>query len=264
MPSPFPGMDPYLEEPSLWPDFHGTMLVAIRAALNSTLPPRYTAFLDRYVWLEEADAANRVRLGKPDVSMTDRGTPAPAGGSGVATVPAPAMIVLPAVRRQGTRYLRIVDRRNRRVVAVLELLSPSNKEAGPEREAYLTKRNEYLATGTNLVEIDLLRAGQRLPLGDPLPAIGAYYVLVSRASEFPNAALWPFGVRDPLPPVPVPLDPDDAFVSLDLKPCLDRAYDEGRYADELPYARPPTPPLREPDATWARQLLADLPSGDPP
>ena len=258
MPSPFPGMDPYLEEPSLWPDVHTTLLVEMRTALNAILPERYGTFIDRYVWLHEPDAEARTLLGKPDTFIAERGLTG--GQMGVATL-APAVVILPAVRRQGQRYLRIIDRRNRRVVTVLELLSPSNKETGSDRENYLTKRNEYLAAGTNLVEIDLLRGGQRLPLGEPNPAPADYYVLVSRASEFPRAGIWPFSVRDPFPPVLVPLNPEDQPVTLDVKACLDLVYDKARYDLELDYSVPPVPPLREPDAAWASQLLASRSTG---
>ncbi len=253
MPSPFPGMDPYLEEPSLWPTAHGGIIWRARAALNAILPPRYLARVDQYVWLEEAGTEESKRDGEPDVFVSDAGTPSPGG---TATLMAPALVVLPAVRRTGPRYIRIVDQQGRRVVTVIELLSPSNKKGGADRDACLSKRNEYLATGTNLVEVDLLRAGERMPLGESPPELTGYYILVCPRVAFPQAGLWPFGVRDPIPLIQVPLDPADNPVPLDLKPCLDREYDEGRYASQVDYTVPPVPPLPEPDATWARQLLA--------
>jgi hypothetical protein len=108
----------------------------------------------------------------------------------------------------------------------------------------------------NLVEIDLLRAGIRLPLSEPPPVIADYYALVCRAWELPRAAFWTFTVRDTIPEIPVPLDPDAKEVTLTLRPCLDRAYDEGRYAARLRYDRLPSPRLHKPDADWARNLLA--------
>jgi hypothetical protein len=259
MPSPFPGMDPYLEEPALWPDVHGALLFEMRAVLNAVLPPRYRAAVDRYVWLHEPDADTRERLGRPDTSVIDHSTAPEGAALSGSTLTAPALVTLPVVRREGTRYMRIIDQRNRRVVTVIELLSPSNKDPGQDRDDYLGKRNEYLATGTNLVEIDLLRGGARLPLGEPHPGPADYYVLVSRAADFPKAGVWAFSVRDPFPEIPVPLNPEDESVKLDLKGCLDRAYDEGRYHLEVDYTRPPLPPLRGPDADWARQLLANRP-----
>src|SRR5215217_8085575 len=121
MPSPFPGMDPYLEEPDIWSDFHTTVLVAIRASLSELLPAGYIARIDRYVWLHEPDADSRRRLGKPDVFTVEDEAVTP--GPALATIEAPSEGTLPAVRRKGNRYLRIVDRQERRVVTVLELLS---------------------------------------------------------------------------------------------------------------------------------------------
>jgi Protein of unknown function (DUF4058) len=259
MPSPFPGMDPYLEDPARWPDFHGAMIYAIRAALTPLLPERYSAGVDQYVWLHEPDLDTRRRLGKPNAFVTDEAEPT-AGpvASALAALAAPAVSTLPVVRRTGPRYVRITDPEHRRVVTVIELLSPSNKDSAGDRDAYLAKRNEYLATGVNLVEIDLLRAGERLPLGDPAPDPGDYYVIVSLADAFPHVGVWPFTVRDPLPEVPVPLSGPDPAARVNLRACLDRAYDEARY--RINYDRPPTPRLRKPDATWARDLLANRPA----
>jgi hypothetical protein len=248
-------MDPYLEEPSLWPDFHGAMLFAIRAAMNAVLPSGYAAFVDRYLWLHEPDAITRTRLGKPDVYLAQQFS-ALGPTTALAAVTAPCVVTLPAVRIEGQRYVRIVDRSNRRLVTVIEMLSPSNKDPGAERENYLAKRNEYLATETNLVEIDLLRAGRRPPLGDPTPDACDYLFFVCRAAEFPQAGIWSFSVREPLPPLTIPLNPEDGVVSISLKPCFDRVYDEARYAAEVDYSAPPVPPLREPNASWARELLA--------
>ncbi len=256
MPSPFPGMNPYLEDPDEWPDFHVSFLVALRAAINAVLPQRYVALLDRYVWLHDPETETRVLLGIPDVLTVDQGALNGGGGTAVAET-APLTLTLPVVRHKGNVYMRLVDREQRRVVTVVELLSPSNKETGRDRDAYLAKRNEYLASGTNLVEIDFLRSGNRLPLGEPPPPETDYYVFVCRNSEFPKAGFWPFSVRERLPLLNVPLLPSDHSPVVDMKPCLDRAYDEARFDKELDYSRPPVPPLREPDATWARELLVN-------
>ncbi len=176
----------------------------------------------------------------------------------LAVVPAPITTTLPGVERK-QRYLRIVDAAERRIVTVVEILSPSNKTAHEKGEAYRFKREEYIATGVNLLEIDLLRSGVRPPLGDPAPPISDYYVLVSRAAEQPLLRIWPISVRDPLPPIPVPLDPGEPEPPLDLRAAMDRVYEEYRYGEQFDYSKPPAPPLREPDASWARDLLASRP-----
>jgi hypothetical protein len=255
MASPFPGMDPYVEEPSIWPDCHAGLIAAMSADLNAHLPERYSAWKDRNVWVYEPDAQTRSRLKKPDVFVTEHARSGN-GASGIGVLPAPATSVLPVIRREGNRFIRIIDRQSRRVVTGIELLSPANKDPHQDREAYLAKRNLYLASGTNLVEIDLLRDGERMPMGEPAPQSADYYVFICRASDFPSTAIWPLGVRDSLPPIPIPLNPEDDPVMLDLGACFTRAYDEAPYRKEIDYSQLPVPPLSDADAAWARELLA--------
>jgi Protein of unknown function (DUF4058) len=253
MKSPFPGMDPYLEEPNLWSDVHTTLIIAIKGALNAELPESYVASADKYVWIHEPDAGARTRVIRPDAFIVKHDD---AAGPGAPLVTAaPTTIILPATRREGNKYLKIVDVRSRRLITVVELLSPANKRPGPDREDYLTKRIDYLTAGVNLVEIDLLRAGVRLPLDEALPLGFDYYALVCRASQMPAAGVWSFTVRDPIPIIPIPLSPADSDVPLDLRPCLDWAYHQGKYWKEVDYSRPPDPSLSEADAVWAKTLL---------
>src|SRR5687768_1818589 len=126
MPSPFPGMDPYLEGPPFWSDLHGSLLSSIKAELNRLLPENYSVWSDIYVWLHEPDF--ETRRGKAD------------------TLAAPATSILPAVRREGNKYLKIKEVQSDRVITVLEFLSPANKTPGVDHDAFLAKRNEYLAT----------------------------------------------------------------------------------------------------------------------
>jgi hypothetical protein len=256
MKSPFPGMDPYLEEPNLWPDVHLTLIIAMKAVLNASMPAGYAASADRYVWIHEPEATERTRTIRADVDIVkERET----NGSGTAAViSAPCTVVLPAVRHEGNKYLKIVDSRSKHLVTVIELLSPANKRPGLDREAYLNKRIDYLAAGVNVVELDLLRGGQRLPIEGELPPNCDYYALVCRARQMPSADIWPFGVRDSLPTIPIPLLLADGDVPLDLRVCLDRAWEESRYEEKLNYAQPPDPPLAPADADWARQLLAKV------
>jgi hypothetical protein len=258
MPSPFPGMDPYIES-WIWADFHASVVTEIRGQLNQLLPKRYIASTEWYVW--RVDDVERLLLGGPDLYVTDK-APSPSGPA-VATIEAPIITVLPGVVRK-QRYVKIIDPEERRVVTVIELLSPSNKTAGEDGQAYRMKREEYIANGISLVEIDLLRSGHRPPLGDPAPPISDYYLLVHRGWEKNRLGIWPVSVRDPLPPIPIALDPDVPAVLLDLRACLDRVYDLGRYGEQLDYTKPPRPAFHEPDATWARELLARRLNPPPP
>lgn len=254
MPSPFPGMDPYIEATGEWGDFHTSLLAAMRGKLNAVLPRRYRAKVDLFVFIHEPSRRRRRRYLEPDVYVVERSRTRPADIATVFASPS-ATITLPPIRKKHKSVL-IVDRQTDRVVTAIEVLSPSNKEAGDDRTDYLHKRGEYLGSRVNLVEIDLLRGGPRLPLSRPAPAIRDYYVMVCRAWEFPRADLWDFTIRDPLPGIPIPLAENVPDAILPFRACIDRAYDEGSYDTELDYESPLTPRLSKADAAWARELLA--------
>jgi hypothetical protein len=248
-------MDPYLEDSDIWSDFHGEFIHVIRGHLHAVIPERYVARIDRHIWVDESEDDERLLLGRPDVYVADPEPGAVASSASTAVADAdPVTVDLPFIRRERNRYIRIMDARERRVITVIEVLSPSNKAGGLDRRHYLAKRDEYLGRGVNLVEIDLLRGGQRMPLGKPPPA--DYYVLVSRAARYPKGGLWPIMLRQPLPPIPIPLDAGVPEVFVHLEACFAEAYDEGRFASDIDYTEPPTPPLTEPDASWSRDLLA--------
>jgi len=248
-------MDPYIES-WIWGDFHARLIPAIYDRLCPLLPKRYVASTELFIWRVDNSDQERLMLGGPDIHVSDR-LPS-SGGPAIATVAAPVTTVLPGIVRK-QKHIKVLDKIGRRVVTVIECLSPSNKTASDDGLAYRLEREEYISSGINLVEIDLLRAGTWPPLGDPAPPITDFYVLVHRSTVPDRLGLWPFSVRDLLPTVPIPLDADIADVMIDLKACIDHVYNLGRYSDQLDYTLPPAPPLREPDATWARELLASKP-----
>jgi hypothetical protein len=250
--SPFPGMNPYLEDHDLWPDFHGSFLIELRSQLNLVLPKGYVARWDRYTWVDEDDGERL--LGRPDVYVSEPKFPSPPNG-GVATLSAPAIVTLPTIEAKGKPVVKIIDARGKRVVTVIEMLSPANKSRGVDHDAYLARRQEYLQSGTNLVEIDLLRGGQRAPF-EGQPSACDYCILVSRATDFPSAGFWPLTIRDVLPAIPVPLDPGVAEVPISLQACFTPVFEKGRYDEDIDYSQSPPPPaLRPSDADWARELL---------
>lgn len=160
-------------------------------------------------------------------------------------------VTLPKLKKRPHKYIKVVDKANNRVVTVLEVLSPSNK-SGEDRENYLLKRAEVFAAKVNLVELDLLREGERMPFGKPRPP-QADYSLVCRGGQHPKASVWAWTVRDPLPVLPIPLKSTDEDIDLDLKPCFDRAYDGAKYRTRIRYDQPPESPLRVADAKWATE-----------
>ena len=259
MPSPFPGMDPYLEA-QRWRSFHLGFLAEARRSLNPRLLPRYVADVEETLWLEDLDGDREgnasFRWSDLSVEAAEDGpfaTAASAGGS-VATLEPRAMTRPRRTQRQ--RRIQIFAVPSRRLVTVIELLSPANK-TNPGRRQYLTKQADLLSSGINLVEIDLLRAGQRLPTQEDLPDAD-YFAFVSTPdpAETESVAVYSWGLRDRLPTLPVPLAGDDPAVPLDLHAVCTDLYEASAYAVLLDYTRPLTPPLPPDDAAWVAERLA--------
>lgn len=216
----------------------------------------YFVGVQENVYIHESDD-ERTLIGVPDVDVTfTASSKAPLTGGSTATLPAPATVTIPELRKRKVPYLEVVDGKNQKVVTVIELLSPPNKYAGEDRESYLTKRRELFATRVNLVELDFLRGGPRLPLKG-LPEC-SYYVMVSRPPARPKADIWPIQLRDPLPTIPIPLKPGEAESTVDLQAVLHRTYDGAKYGRRI-YNYEPEPQLAPPDAEWAKELLAAVP-----
>ncbi|HSI34163.1 MAG: DUF4058 family protein [Phycisphaerae bacterium] len=256
MPSPFPGMNPYLEHDSVFHGFHQNLIVEIQRALVPQIRPNYFADTDVNVYIHELSGDERL-LGRPDVHLAESGrqeaprTAAPSAT--MTTTPAVRSAFAPAVDVVEVPFVKIMDRQSRRVVTVIEVLSRTNKLAGPDRAAYLAKRNDVRRSDVHFIEIDLLRAGEPMPLAHQPDA--DYRVVLARADERPAVTLWPIRLRGPLPTVPVPLRAPDPDAHLDLQAIFHRVYDAAGYADYV-YARIPQPPLHPEDARWAESLVA--------
>lgn len=252
MPSPFPGMNPYLEQADVWHDFHQSFIPLIREILSAQVRPAYMVRVEEYLFIHELGELERDRIGRSDVSVTRN----PAGG-GVQTAGAlPAAPSrsrwTPPVDVERHSFVEVRDRHDRGLVTVIELLSPSNKRPGADRTQYLAKRRQLWHSPAHLVEIDLLRGYPRLPL-DELPECD-YSVMVSRAEKRPEVDLWPLRLRDRLPEIPVPLRPPDPDARLDLQAVLHRVYDAAGYEDYI-YGTDPEPPLAAADVAWAQQFV---------
>jgi hypothetical protein len=250
MPSPFPGMDPYLERPDYWSAIHGGYLIHLQEQLNGLLLPTYTADLEVSLYVDRLEPRER-RFAVGDAAVTGDPLSVTPTAQPVAG-PVQITLVRPRAVKRPRRWLTIRDNRSREVVTVIELLSPANKLPGADRRKYLAKRDKILASRSSLIEIDLLRVGLRMP-GRGVPRC-AYSVLVSRPADRPRVDLWPIGLRDPLPAVPVPLRPGEPEPLADLRKPLDRIYDGGGYRYKI-YDTPPEPPLSPEDAAWAASLV---------
>jgi hypothetical protein len=248
-------MNPYLEHPSVWQDFHQSFIPAAREVLTPQVGPAYFVQVGEHIYIQEDPDRRLAGVADLDVAR-DPNRPGNSAGA-TATLTAPTEVTIPEVVKRRVPYLEVRDRRDRRVVTVLELLSPSNKYAGEDRESYLTKRKELLASAANFVELDLLRGGPRLPLRG-LPACD-YYAMVSRPAKRPKADVWAVRLRNPLPRIPVPLGPGGTDAVLDLQAVLHRVYDGAGYASHI-YDVPPEPALAPADAAWAAGLVPTPPA----
>jgi hypothetical protein len=243
-------MNPYLEQESVWHSLHEQFPAYCQEALTAQVRPKYFVKLDVNIYIHELPDGTRRMGGRPDVTLG--ANPAKSTAGGAATLAAPLYGSFgPAVDVLQEAFVEVHERESRRVVTVIELLSPTNKASGPDRDAYLAKRLRYAHSNVHFVEIDLLRGWQRMPI-DGLPACD-YCVQVSRAEERPRVGLWPIQLRDPLPTIPIPLLPPDPDARLDLQALLHRLYDAGGYEDYI-YTGLPQPALSPGDDQWARQI----------
>lgn len=245
---PFPGMDPYLEATSLWPDVHGRLAVAISDQLQPLLSPRYTAVLTPYTAIEAIEITSP-RFIVPDVGVLDRGDVA--AGAAVAIAPAPITGVIPFEVPVTYHTVEVRTVAGDTLVTAIEVLSPANKRPGVDgADAYHRKRGDILLSRAHLLEIDLLRAGRRPQVRADLPD-APYFVTLSRQERRPHVEIWPVLLTGVLPVVPVPLQSEDPDVPLDLGACLRRIYASARYDLRVDYRTPPPPPeLNAADGAW--------------
>jgi len=255
MPSPFPGMDPYLEG-SLWMSVHTQLSVEIARQLTPKLLPRYAALTpERFVFDTFEDIGISEGNVLPDVGVLRSGLPG-ASPSATAIADAPLRLATEMPTAIPHVTIEIRDTANRELVAVIEVLSPTNKR-GEGRVEYLVKRRRVLLSTAHLMEIDLLRTGQRVPMRQPLPP-APYFIFLSRELRRPLTEVWPIPLDQRLPTVPVPLRGDDPDVSLDLQQALTDVYDSFGYKMLTNYTQPPEPPLSAEQAAWVDERLRPL------
>jgi hypothetical protein len=255
MKSPFPGMDPFLEKD--WEDVHQTLIIYARDAIQPHLPEDLRARAEQRVFVESD--VERVRHIVPDVHVSVYPPPKsqPAMLKEGEAVAEPLVFESHALEiSEG--YIRIIDRVGGKVITVIEFLSPTNKSGGPGQNSYLEKQAEVLRSEASLVEVDLVRAGQRV-LALPhykIPAQhrGDYLACVSPGWKRSRRELYPMPLRQRLPVLPVPLRQHESPVPLDLQALVDQAYSKGRY-DRLDYSLQLDPPLSAEDAAWVEALL---------
>ncbi len=254
--NPFPGMNPFMEQ--TWPDVHLVLIAYIRDALGMELPDDLLAKAEVQVDVFTMPNGSG-RATRPDIAILEdtdhwkRGLPPvwtpPSGENAlVATEPELLTVEEPPDRWIGVRTA------SGELITVIELLSPANKTT--HREAYRTKRANYVASGVNVVEIDLLRGGRHtIDLDETehrsrYAPLGEHYLVCASRGIIPDRReIYPCKLRERLPVIRIPLRFTDPDVPLDLQALVDRCYTTGRYW-MLDYARPFDPPFGEEDAAW--------------
>lgn len=273
MQSPFPGMDPYIEASGLWEDFHEKFIGEIERTLSDTVPDHYVVRLAErsYIALEAPDQQADTRHSQADVAVMvaeehTRGLPqggATAVLEAVTAEPPPVTMTAMIEAEYRETFIEITALRpERKLVTTVEILSPSNKRFGsPGWDLYLRKRQAHFWGQANLVEIDLLRGGRRMPMEQEWPD-SPFYLLTYRKHLGRQCTVWPAHFVRPLPALPIPLASPDPDVPLSLQPLIDRIYERSRYARDIDYRKPCRPRLSPTEAKWLEERLQLLQSGN--
>jgi hypothetical protein len=223
MPSPFPGMDPFLEDEKLWPEFHHHLVMSLYQLLLPSLADRY-----------------RARIGQRQY-VTEQ-----------------ALFTSIVREEHCEEYIEARQRSDGKLVTIVELVSPSNKLTTTGRQVYLHRRREHRSQGAGLVEIDLILQGQpTLDYSrDNLPEWD-YAVTVTRASQPERHEIYTSTLQKRLPRFKLPLAVDDRDTVLDLQACFLRAFDQGGFAARIDYRREPATQVCDSDREWLDKLLKE-------
>lgn len=259
MPNPFHGMNPYLENPELWPEVHHLLIGIIAESLNPQLLPKYRVAVEKRVYQMSGEEALLVGIPDVTVSRSSSAKVTPSNSSNVAvaaTIASPVTVNVPMPIECREGYLEVRETTTKEVVTVIEILSPANKITGKGRDTYIDKRETILGSRTHLVEIDLLRQGKQMPIlhkGEP----SRYRILISRSDRRPRADLYGFNLPDAIPAFSLPLRPEDRLPVLDLQMLLDRVYDRAGYDVAIDYSSNPVSSLSEEEINWIDAQLQE-------
>lgn len=257
MPSIFPGMNPYLEHPELFPGLHHWLIIEIARFLSAQLRPKYRVAVEVRMY-ETADDSSLI-IGIPDVMVKARQNVSDVNTTNVAVVvpltePVKVTVPIPIIIKEG--YLEVKEVGTEQLITTIEILSPTNKRPGKGRKVYEKKREQVLGSQTNLVEIDLLRKGKPMPMfGNHIQS--DYRILVCPGNRRPIADLYAFNLQDVIPAFPLPLRSGDNEPVIDLQVLLNEIYDASGYDLVVDYGQEPVPALQETDAVWSDTLLRE-------
>jgi hypothetical protein len=254
MASPFPGMNPYLEHPQLWPEVHHRLITAIAIAIQPALLPKYRVAIEKRTYLSIDN--NALMVGIPDLSVVTPQSPSlpqqteTSNSEGIESV----TVTLPMPVEVQEGYLEVREMGSGRVVTVIEVLSPTNKRPGRGKDDYEQKRLDVLGSSANLVEIDLLRDGKSPQILSAIPQTD-YRILIARRRQRPQAELLGFSIRQAIPVFKLPLQPGESEPFVSLQDLLQEIYEQAGFDLAIDYTREPFPSLKEDDRIWADALL---------
>ncbi len=251
--SPFPGIDPYLEQPTFWSSFHSRLIVAIADAIEPQLGSQYYIEVETRTY--QSDSDDGLLIGIPDAAVFFRQS-APTSESttseSVVVQTRPEQVTLPVPQIVNERYLEVRAISTDEVITVIEILSPKNKRSGEGQTAYEKKRSLTLSSATNLVELHLLRGGKPMSMtGNRSPT--AYRILVGRGHTRPIADLYGLTIQEILPNFPLPLKPEDTELTIPLQQIFNGVYERGRYFSRIDYRLSVPPPALSPADLHSRR-----------
>ncbi|MBD2437795.1 DUF4058 family protein [Nostoc sp. FACHB-110] len=258
---PFPGMNPYLENPDLWSEVHHRLITAIAIAISPPLRPKYRVAIEKRTYRMNTEDA--ILIGIPDVAILSAKQKEKQSNNttAIATLPTDTAdksitVTLPLPLEIKEGYLEIREVSTGKVITVIEVLSPTNKRTKEGRKSYLEKREKILQSDTNLVEIDLIRSGDKMPILTNITDTD-YRILVVRSDCLPSAQLFAFTVREAIPNFTIPLAKQEQEVELNLQNLLLEIYDQAGFELTLDYNQPPVPELLVKDREWLDRLLKE-------
>ncbi|MBN3881379.1 MULTISPECIES: DUF4058 family protein [unclassified Nostoc] len=259
MDNPFPGMNPYLEQPELWHQVHNRLIVAIADDLTPQIAPKYRVSIEERVYTSVDDI---LLVGIADIAVAKRNTTDNSTTLTAAKLAEPSKVKVPVPEQITERFLEVRATPTKEVVAVIEILSPKNKRSKEGRATYESKRQKILASATNLIEIDLLRQGQPMPILGASTTDYSYSILVSRSYNRPDADLYTFDLKNPIPIFPVPLREGEPEPIVDLQRLLNEVYERARFDLAIDYSQPlkivrrrSQPQASPEEEAWVREVL---------
>ncbi|MGB5772093.1 MAG: DUF4058 family protein [Crocosphaera sp.] len=260
MPSPFPGMNPYLENPTLWQQVHTHLIVAIAEQMNPILRPKYRMAMEQRVYTETSNDDILELVGIPDNVVFTPSSKVNTSSSNIAVAPPkvkPLTITIPQPETFKEWYLQVKNVETQEVVTVIEILSPKNKKRGEGRTKYIKKREQVLMSLTHLIEIDLLRKGEIMPMNISEEIKTDYRIIISRSDRRPQAELYAFNLAQEIPSIPLPLKPEDEEPLIPLQTLLHSIYERGSYDLAINYQKQSLADLSEDDKMWVDNLLIE-------